>query len=226
MRADLRLHFSHTAPESGLCGGRAIRSLALEHPGANTAIFVGLMDAVMLRSLVARCATPTGLCSCESPARTDATGRRIRTSNCSAIRPPASKASPRSAMSNMEIVIDGGRELPQAQGSVGVQAISTCRRSSVAPVIGRTRWPRMTIIKRQDGAGGGTAPGRGDQPRLLAATIRRLAIPAVVGRAVLMMFDTERTVTIVGRHAVRKSCCPSRGVPLTSRFHLTLAIPR
>jgi predicted permease len=210
LRADLRLTFRTLRRNPGFAAV-AILSLALGI-GANTAIF-GLMDAVMLRLLPVPDADRlmfvriAGTDGRDGPPYPYFELLRDRATSYEGIAAFAA--------SNMEIVIDGGRE--QARGAwVSGNFYQTL---GVAPVIGRT----LAAYDDQ-------TPGKGGRDGAVAVISRAFwqqrfgGDPAVVGRVVHMMFDTERTVTIVGVMP-SEIMLPEPGRPVDIAVPITLADP-
>ncbi len=181
LRADLRLTFRTLRRNPGFAA-IAILSLALGI-GANTAIF-GLMDAVMLRVLPVRDAgrlvfvQTAGTAGRDGPPYPYFELLRDQARSFDAV----AAFSP----SNMELVIDGGRE--QARG-VWVSGVFY-QLLGVAPILGRT------LAATDD-----QTPGRGGPDGGVAVISRAYwqqrfgGDPAVVGRAVHIF---EHTVTIIG----------------------------
>jgi predicted permease len=184
LRADLRLTFRTLRRSPGFAAV-AIISLALGI-GANTAIF-GLMDAVMLRLLPVRNAgrlvfvQTAGTVGHDGPPypyfellRDQATSFE----NIAAF-----------SASNMEIIFDGGHE--QARGAW--VSGNFYQMLGVTPVIGRT------LASYDD-----RTRGKGESDGAVAVISRAYwqqrfgGDPSVVGRAIHIMLDTERAVTIVG----------------------------
>ncbi len=181
LRADLRLTFRTLRQNPGFAA-IAILSLALGI-GANSAIF-GLMDAVMLRLLPVH--EPGRLVFVQTAGTAGRDGPPYPYFELLRDRSKSFEAMAAFSASNMEIVIDGGRE--QARG-VWVSG-NFYETLGVAPMIGRT----LAASDDQTlGIGG---------PDGAVAVISRAywqqrfgGDPAVVGRAVHMF---EHTVTIVG----------------------------
>src|SRR5260370_20603638 len=184
IRADLRLAFRALRNNPGFTA-IAILSLALGI-GANTAI-IGLVDAVMLRLLPVR--DPGRLVFVQTAGTAGRDGPPYSCFELLRDQAKSFEAMAAFSASNMEIVIDGGRE--QARG-VWVSG-NFYEMLGVAPMIGRT------LAASDD-----QTPGKGGPDGAVAVISRAYwqqrfgGDPAVVGRAVHMKFDFEHTVTIVG----------------------------
>ncbi len=181
LRADLRLTFRTLRRNPGFAA-IAVLSLALGI-GANTAIF-GVMDAVMLRLLPVR--DPGRLVFVRTAGTAGRDGPPYPYFELLRDQSKSYEAVAAFSPSNMELVIDGGRE--QVRG-VWVSGIFY-RLLGVAPMIGRT------LAATDD-----QTPGRGGPDGAVAVISRAYwqqrfgGDPAVVGRAVHIF---EHTVTIVG----------------------------
>ena len=184
VRADLRLTFRALRNNPGFAA-IAILSLALGI-GANTAVF-GLVDAVILRLLPVR--DPSQLVFVETAGIAGRDGPPYPYFELLRDQAKSFEAIAAFSPSNMEIVIDGGRELARGVWVSG----NFYQMLGAAPVIGRT------LAASDD-----QTPGKGGPDGAVAVISRAYwqqrfgADPAVVGRVVHMMFDFEHTVTIVG----------------------------
>ncbi|HEY3738377.1 MAG TPA: ABC transporter permease [Bryobacteraceae bacterium] len=191
LRADLRLTFRTIRRNPGFAA-IAILSLALGI-GANSAIF-GLIDAVMLRELPVR--DPGGLLFVQTAGTSGHDGPPYPFYELLRDRASSYQAIGAYSASDMELLIDGGRE--QAHG-IGVSG-NFFDILGVPPVIGRTLTPSddaAVLISR-------------------AFWQRRFGEdPAILGRT-LQMFD--RTVTIVG-------VMPSEVMSLERGSPVDIAVP-
>ena len=184
VRADLRFTF-RALRNNPAFAAIAILSLALGI-GANTAI-MSLVDAVVLRLLPVR--DPGQLVFVQTAGTAGRDGPPYPCFELLRDHAKSFEGMAAFSASNMEIVIDDGRE--QARG-VWVSG-NFYEVLGVAPIIGRT------LVASDD-----QAPAKGGPEGAVAVISRAYwqqrfgGDPSVVGRAVRMKFDVEHTVTIVG----------------------------
>ena len=204
LRADLRLTFRTFRRNPGFAA-IAIVSLALGI-GANTAIF-GVTEAVMLRVLPVR--DPGRLVFVQIAGATARDGPPYPYFELLRDQAESFEGMAAFSASNMEIVIDGGREQPRGVWVSG----NFYQMLGVAPVIGRT------LAASDD-----QTPGKGGPDGPVAVISRAYwqqrfgGDPAVVGRTIRMRFDSDNSVTIIG-------VMPSEIMSLEPGHPVDIAVP-